>query len=265
MNIDYALLNQALYVVTEEDADALLTVPGEHLAEPEGMQAFLSHYMNMIKGRDLQVAAAYFASSCRTLLTARLYFMTACEGSPDLSLRNLTVEIRMANNYPCIFFVIGDLAMKSWPAVQDDAWRQETAGLWLESTLRPVMEAAAKVSGLPVQQLWGQMPLGVEFYLDYLGKMTGGSSCHERLVEQMAFLAKDVHASRFGLSRNPFDLKAVWLDDPYRPGNKTRMKPTCCLAYRTDSGHGYCYGCPKLTKAERAEKYHEITRAQAAR
>lgn len=126
------------------------------------------------------------------------------------------------------------------------------------------MEMAAEVSGLPVQQLWGQMPLGVEFYLDYLGKMTGEPVLHEQMAAQKEFLAKELAASWFGLPRNPFNLKEVWLDDPYCPGQKTRMKPTCCLAYRTDTGHGYCYGCPKLTKTERAAKYEEIVKAQAS-
>lgn len=263
MHIDYGLLNQALYVVTEKDPDALLAMPASRLAAPEGMQTFLNEYMPIIKGRDLQVAAAYFASSWRTMLTAHMYFMTACEGSPDLSLQNLTLEIRMANQYPCIFFVLGCLDVHAWPAVRDEAWRQETAGHWLETTLRPLMEMAAEVSGVPVRQLWGQMPLGVEFYLDYLGKMTGEPVLQERMAEQKGFLAKELSASWFGLSRNPFDLKAVWLEDPYRPSQKTRMKPTCCLAYRTDTGHGYCYGCPKLSKTERAAKYEEIVKAQA--
>lgn len=131
MNIDYGLLNQALYVVTEADPDALLTMPVSRLATSEGMQTFLNEYMLMIKGRDLQVAAAYFAASWRTMLTAHMYFMTACEGSPDMALQSLTLEIRMANQYPCIFFVLGDLDVTAWPAVRDEAWRQETAGHWL--------------------------------------------------------------------------------------------------------------------------------------
>lgn len=258
MNIDYELLNQTLYVVTEKAADALITIPVSHLAALEGMQAFLDEYRLMIKGRDLQVAATYFASSWRTMLTAQMYFVTACGGSPDVSLQNLTLEIVMMNGYPCIFFVLGDLEAKAWPDARDAAWLQETVGYWLGNTVRPVLEMAAKVSGLPVQQLWGQMPLGVEFYLDYLGKRAGDAALQEQLMKQKEFLAKQLETSWFGLSRNPFDLKPVWLDDPYHPGQKTRMKPTCCLAYRTDTGHGYCYGCPKLTKAERAEKYIEI-------
>ncbi|MEF2968239.1 (2Fe-2S)-binding protein [Paenibacillus sp. M1] len=263
MNIDFGLLEQALYVVTRERENALVTIPADLLTDRQEAERLLKRYQELIKGQDLQVAATYYAASWRVMLTAALYLMTVCDGSPDLSLANLTLQIEMVNNYPYVFFVLKNASVRSWPVDREDSWRRETLGHYVRETLRPVMETAAAVSKLPVMQLWGQMPLGVEYYLDYIGKQIGDPAGQAQLMESYAFLTKGLEAEWFGLKRNPYDLKETWLDDPYHPGEATRMKPTCCLAYRTESS-GYCYGCPKLTKADREAMYREITAAAAA-
>ncbi len=263
-NIDYELLDQALSIVTEERAEALFTMPAEDLSNREQTETLLKVYQEQIKGQDIQVAATYYAACWRVIPAAMLYMVSGCRGGVDFSLTNLIIQIDIVNEYPRIFFVLKDTTEHPWPTRNYTEWREEVLGAFVQDTLRPVMETASAVSRLPVTQLWGQMPLGVEFYLDYLGKQMGDSSVIEPFMEQYAFFSKLLEAKWFGLKRNPFDLKEIWIDDPYRPGEMTRMKPTCCLAYRTDTGHGYCYGCPKLSKADREVKRSKLVAAMEA-
>ncbi|MBQ4900112.1 (2Fe-2S)-binding protein [Paenibacillus sp. Marseille-P2973] len=265
MDIDFGLLDRALSIVTEERADALFTIPAERLPDREQAERLLEVYREQIKGKDIQVAATYYAACWRVVPAALLYMVAGCDGGVDFSLKNLTIQIGIVNDYPRFFFVIKDSAKNAWPTGDISEWREEVLGAFIRDTLRPVMETASAISGLPVAQLWGQMPLGVEFYLDYLGKQMGDPSVTEPFKEQYAFFSRVLDAQWFGLKRNPFDLKETWIEDPYRPGEMTRMKPTCCLAYRTDSGHGYCYGCPKLSKADREAKRKELVAAMAAK
>ncbi|RCX19178.1 hypothetical protein DFP94_105195 [Fontibacillus phaseoli] len=264
MNIDFGLLDRALSVVTEKRENALLTIPAEMLPDREQAERLLTFYQEQIKGRDIQVAATYYAACWRVIPAAILYMISSCEGSVDWSLKNLIIQIDIVNGYPRFFFVLKDSAENPWPSKEREEWRGEVLGSFVRDTLRPVLETAAAISGLPVAQLWGQMPLGVEFYLDYMGNQIENPSCKEIFKAQYAYLARILDAAWFGLKRNPFDLKEIWINDPYRPGEQTRMKPTCCLAYRTDTGHGYCYGCPKLSKSDREAKRKEIMAAAKA-
>ncbi|WP_334076813.1 (2Fe-2S)-binding protein [Paenibacillus sanfengchensis] len=264
MTINFELLDRALSIVTKEGENALVTVSAERLTEPEQARQLLTLYREQIKGRDIQVASTYYAACWRVIPAALLYMLTACDGRVDFSLQNLTIQIDIVNNYPRVFFVLKRTDVLPWPTGPAESWRERELGGFVQETLRPVLETASSISGLPLGQIWGQIPLGVEFYLNYMADQLGDLPLKERLGEQYVFFSKQLGPEWFGLKRNPFDVKAIWLDDPYRPGERTRMKPTCCLAYRTDTGHGYCYGCPKISKEERERKRREILAAAAS-
>ncbi|RRJ62470.1 hypothetical protein EHV15_05505 [Paenibacillus oralis] len=264
MPIDYELLELQLCIVTKERQDALLTVPAAVLTDRERMESFLKFYQEQIKGLDIQVAATYFASAWRVMCTALQYMLSVTPSRLRFSLENITVQVVVVNQFPWVYFVLNDPEETPWPQGERDAWREnELGGFYLE-VLRPVMESIAAVSGVPLTQLWGQIPLGVQYYVRAIAGKLEDEAQRSRLMEDYDYLAKELPASWFGLKRNPFNVKQVLLDDPYRPGEKTPMKPTCCLAYRTDTGHGYCYGCPKLTKQEREAKRLEIMEKMAA-
>lgn len=265
MQLDFDVLDRALSIVTEPRSNAMFTIQADQLPDREPAERLLTVYQEQIKGQDIQVAATYYAACWRVIPAALLYMVASCEGGADFSLANLTVQIDVVNDYPRFYFVLNDPSVRPWPEKAGlPVWRREVLGGLVRDTLRPVMETASEISGLPVGQLWGQMPLGVEFYLDYIADQLGMPALKEPMREQFEYFSAILEPEWFGLKRNPFNVKKIWLDDPYRPGEQTRMKPTCCLAYRTDTGHGYCYGCPKLSKAEREEKRREIIAAAQA-
>ncbi|MGG6310569.1 hypothetical protein [Paenibacillus macerans] len=258
MDIDYQLLEQQLGIVTKKRTDALFALPAGSLLDREQLASFLEIYQERIKGLDIQVSATYFATSWRVVCTALQYMLSLTPGKLRFSLENLMIQIVMVNNYPWVFFVLNDGTEIPWPAGERSMWRESELGGFYRDVLRPVMENIAAVAGLPVTQLWGQLPLGVQYYVRAIAGRLEDEEQRTRLLEDYEYLAKELPADWFGLKRSPFNIKEVMLDDPYRPGEKTPMKPTCCLAYRTDTGYGYCYGCPKLSKQEREAKRAEI-------
>lgn len=263
MSMDYQLLEQQLGIVTLKRPDALFTLPATALLDRAQMLSFLELYREQIKGLVLQVSATYFATSWRVVCAALQYMVSVTPARLDFSLENLTIQLVPVNGFPWVYFVLNDKAERPWPVGGPSSWRISGLGRFYGETLLPVMEGIAAVSGLPMAQLWGQLPLGVQFYVRALAGRLENEGLRSRLLEEYE-LVKQLPAEEFGLKRNPYRIKEVFLDDPYRPGEKTPMKPTCCLAYRTATGHGYCYSCPKLTKTEREAKYAEIREQLAA-
>lgn len=252
MELDYELFEQYFQIVREQPDDVILGIPAEDFLADATAISFLEAYQKEIKGHDLQVAATYFVSAWRGMCVTLQYMISLGDVSLDFSLSNLELGMRKTKGYTAIFFKLRESAGIPWPELERETLRADTMGKFYEESLRPVIEILARVSGLPTAQIWGQLPLGVEYYLNLISAKLEQDTDRARLQEDHEYLIRNLQPSVFGLSRNPFDYKKKWVDDPYTPGQQTPMKPTCCLAYRTD--HGYCYSCPKLTRQEREEK-----------
>lgn len=257
-------ITELLSIQTVKRENPIYTIPAGDLSDRAQMGKFLAFYQEQIKGQDLQISATYFAASWRELCTALLYLLSLTNKGPDVTLGNLTVQVEVVNHFPRVFFVLNQPDEQHWPELVDgrEGLLEKVLGPFIQGTLLPVMVSMAAVSGLPVTQLWTQLPLGIEYYIGYLAAhLEASPEQRDKLKEDYDFLIHKLGPQWFGLKRNPFDLKPIYVDDPYRPGEQIRMKPTCCLAYRANTGHGYCYNCPKLTKSQREAKYAEIRAA----
>ncbi|MNJ34944.1 hypothetical protein D3C77_296710 [compost metagenome] len=259
--IDYQFLEQHCHVVRDYREQAIFTMEGKDFLDRQCAERFLTQYQTEIKGLDVQVAATYFAASWRVLCTALHYMVSLTSSRLDFKLENLTLQIVLVRQFPTIFFVLHDDAEQKWPKGDASEWREEQLGCFYKETLRPIMEAAADISKLPVTQLWGQLPLGVVYYLQQLANRLESEEQRGLLRADYEYV-KTISADWFGIKRNPFVLKEIMVDNPYVHGEKMPLKPTCCLAYRTDTGHGYCYSCPKLTRTQREKKRAELMQRQ---
>ncbi|MNN16956.1 hypothetical protein D3C81_1301180 [compost metagenome] len=181
----------------------------------------------------------------------------------SFSPENLTIQVRVVNNYPFLFFVVKDSQELSWPEGEKSEWREEWLGRFYQQTIAPVFACISNITGLPLGQVWAQIPLGIEYYVKHINSILEEETHQEELMEQYHFLIRELDPSWFGLHRNPFNINWKWIDDPRREGGKVPMKPTCCLAYRTDTGHGYCYSCPKMTKEQREDKRQQMIAASS--
>ncbi|AZK48885.1 (2Fe-2S)-binding protein [Paenibacillus lentus] len=259
--IDYQFLEQQCHVIGDCREQAIYTIAGLDFLDRQRAERFLTLYQAEIKGLDIQVAATYFAASWRVLCTALQYMVSLTSSRLNFNLENLTLQIVPVRQFPTIFFVLHSSSELTWPEGEASEWREAQLGSFYKETLRPVMETAAQVSGLPVTQLWGQLPLGVTYYLRQLANQLETEEQRNQLRTNYEYL-RTISPDWFGIRRNPFVLKEILVDNPYSPGEKMPLKPTCCLAYRTDTGLGYCYSCPKLTKKQREQKRAELMQQQ---
>lgn len=259
--IDYQFLEQHYHVIRDYREQAIYTIEGKDFLDRQYTERFLTLYQTEIKGLDIQVAATYFAASWRVLCAAVQYMVSLTDSRLNFKLENLTLQIVRVRQFPTIFFVLHNSSELAWPEGEASEWCETQLGSFYKETLQPVMETAAQVSGLPVTQLWGQLPLGVAYYLQQLGNQLETEEQRDQLRTNYEYL-KTISADWFGVKRNPFVLKEILVDNPYLPGEKMPLKPTCCLAYRTDTGLGYCYSCPKLTKTQREQKRTELIQRQ---
>ena len=254
-DIQYEWLSHYLSVVREPRPDAIYSVDAQLLTDQEQIKLLLLEYQRQIHGSKIDVAGTYFASSWRTVCAATIYMTAMTDVRLDLSPTNLNIQIDCGNEYPQLLFVLKSATELAWPTGERTEWQRNSMEQFYRS-LQPVMSAISAVTGLPLSQLWGQIPLGAEYYVNLLSGLFDEEQHREQLLEAYGALTKHIDCSCFDLKRNPFDVKEIWLDDPYQPGELTRMKPTCCLAYL--AGDGYCYTCPKLSKQDRQKRYQEI-------
>ncbi|MGG4554185.1 hypothetical protein [Paenibacillus humicus] len=259
--IDYQFLEQHCHVVRSFREQAIYTVEGQELLDRQQIEQFLTLYQSEIKGLDIQVAATYFAASWRVLCTALHYMASLTSSQLNFRLDNLTLQIVRVQQFPTIFFVLQDHTESASPEGEASVWQEQRLGCFYQETLRPVMETVAGVSKLPVTQLWGQLPLGIVYYIKQLANRLDTAEQRERLWADHESV-KEMSAEWFGVKRNPFALKEIMVDNPYTPGEMMPLKPTCCLAYRTKTDLGYCYTCPKLTKQQREEKRSQLMQKQ---
>jgi ferric iron reductase protein FhuF len=258
MNIDYGIFERKFSIISERLDDTLLTVSAEQLLQQEEMHAMLSLYQRYIRGMDIQVAAVYFIANWRAVCIALQYMISLTESTVDLRLSNLTIQLALLNDKPRIYFVLNQTEEQPWPKVPQSEWREAVLAAFYRDTLRPIIETVATVSDLPATQLWGQFPRGIATNVNLIINELQSSDQQDCMRENHRFLVEDLSAEYFGLKRSPFDTKKIMIDNPRCPGEQLSLKPTCCFAYRIESGKGYCYTCPRLSKEEREVKRQVI-------
>ncbi|WP_148449973.1 IucA/IucC family C-terminal-domain containing protein [Gorillibacterium timonense] len=161
-------------------------------------------------------------------------------------------------------FVIGEADLLPLPEGEE---RNRAVRLAMDSfygeIIRPVLEAVAAAAGVPARTLWATLATNLKYAQDRLDEQELPSLLRNNFARDFAYLMKEMPGTVTGTGeRNPFDVRFRYADSPYEPGKKVLIRATCCLAYKTDTEYGYCYNCPKLSQAERAEHYRKI-RAKA--
>ncbi|WP_223066045.1 IucA/IucC family C-terminal-domain containing protein [Paenibacillus caui] len=260
MSINFELFDQYLCLVRCDPGGSAYSVNAKELLQPEAMETFLEAFRLQIKGTDVQVAGTYFAAWWRGVCVALQYMISLTDRMLDLSLDNIKLHLAFRDKYPKIVFRLAGPEELPWPAGSHEEKRAAVLEHFYAGQLRPLFQTLAASTGLSLGQLWGQLPLGIEYYMKLIEGMLESEGDKLRLREDHRFLAESLDPALFGLKRNPFTYKKVMIDDPREPGKQLVMKPTCCLAYRTDTGYGCCITCPKLTEEQRAQKFADMAK-----
>lgn len=258
MNEEMITLLESSYNLSVTKRDNLVfSCPATELLDESKMKQLLELYTPMVKGKDPSVGEVYMAGWFRGPMLGLIYMLSAWNKAPDLSLSNLTVQIYKAvyneSEYYACSFLIHNFDLLE-PAEKSDnmAWTKETLCGYFEHTVRPVFESIAKVGSLLVGMLWSQLTTSLEYGYERLMNAEESEQVKQQAVRNYG-LVKSLDGSVFGRNKNPLDVKFRLIESMDNPDKQVRMKSACCLYYLVDGGY-YCYTCPKLKEAERAER-----------
>lgn len=252
-NLDLEAYEKQFSVTVRNQPQALFHTELVSFMEQEGFQPFMETYGSMIKALSSDVVATYFASWVGRVCAAFHYALWHDGVHLDLTLSNLTLHVSQQSGYAVLHFRLKELRGKLVP----DSGRETCLKTYLEDyyewQVRPLFESVAKACGISVGSLWGQLATRLHYYQDAWLKETTDEELRARMLQDFDVLRHELNPEVFGRPHNPLNVHFRMVEDPRTPGTKLRIKATCCLAYKTDNGYGYCPSCPKLTDTEREQ------------
>lgn len=256
--IDFEPYASAYFVTPSRSPGPLFEIGLAGLLEKEGADAFITAYVPQIKALSRDVAATYFASWYGRICSAHHYALWKDAAVLDLANDRVTLQMipesRRAGLVACL------QNTRTQDAGEPAAIREALEDFY-GNQARPLLEAMARAGGVNPGVLWGMIATNVYYFHDVWRKQAESCEEKERLQLVADLLFGGLPAEVFGRARSPFDIKFSLVDNPREPGSLMRVKASCCLAYKTDTGHGYCYTCPRMTAAEREQMREELAAA----
>lgn len=261
--IDKEFYEKQFFVTVHGAAEPLWESELTKLAEPAGARVFVETYAPQIKSPSRDVAGTYFASWLGRLCAAFSYSLWHDGAQLELDFSQVTLQMDRQPRGVLLLFRLKELVAVPLPEEpkEEMAAMESALAEFYGSQVRPVVEAVAEAAGVPSGSIWGLMATVFYYVLD----MWKGSSPDERQSARLEALIK-ILTERLGEGvygrKNPYKLKFQYVESRYNPDEKMRVKASCCLAYKTETDHGYCYTCPKLSEEERAQKRQEYRQEQ---
>jgi ferric iron reductase protein FhuF len=253
-NINYDFLEKQYFFLREEKPEQLFRIEAADLLDKDNAERFISHYGPELKALKPQVAATYFSGWFGAVCAALQYTISHQHAAFDASLHNIAGQLYLFNGRPRWGFLLHDRRGRSVPLKDREAWRDQLLTSFYREQVRPMLETLSAAADIEAGQLWGQIATKLHAAQDLW--LRAGLSVWEQqtIVEDFAFLQHELSGDVFGRKRNPFDIEPRRIENPKVPGETCMMKATCCLAYLTDTDHGFCYTCPRMGETERAQR-----------
>ncbi|WP_339275026.1 ferric iron reductase [Paenibacillus sp. FSL W8-0426] len=270
--INYDWLQQYGRIAVTSLEQPVWSMPLAALKDPVQARQMLAEFNKHLRADSLRSAAVYFTHSLRGLVLGIHYMTAVCDARLDISLDNIELQLEVKNDRVAASFLLRDATER--PHVQQAAegdeprnracahssWRNEVLTAYYGEQLRPMIEGVAAAGGAKPGQMWSQLAGILRWFTTAVQQMPIEQAEREAVIkgyEHVISMPPDV----LGLKRNLLSFKPVEVANPYQPGQTLLMKPACCLHHVVYDGQDYCYTCPKLSKAERQERYEAILAA----
>jgi len=255
---DAAYYEKLFFVTLEDKPDTLFRASLSSLLDREGAEAFVRAYGPLIKALSPDVTGTYFASWFGGVCTAFQYSLWRDNAAAVLSLDRIELLVYKSENRSIVTFRIPSWEAAPLPEGSRAESSLEAMEAFYGTQVKPLLESIAAAAGIPVGQLWGTIATRVHYALDRWLQEAESGEQRQRVEQDFDALFYALRPEVFGRKKNPFDIKFRMIDNPRAPGEQMRIKAVCCLAYKTDTGHGYCFTCPRLNEQEREEKVARI-------
>ncbi|WP_342553143.1 (2Fe-2S)-binding protein [Paenibacillus sp. FSL R7-0652] len=261
--INYTWLEQYGRISTSPASNPVYDILLASLRDTAQADDMLKVYNEHLRADSLRTAAVYFMHSVRGLLLGIHYMNSMCDTMLDISLDNIRLQLVVQDGYPAFHFQLLDGTEHVHPAPPGkNEHESAAAGLarkamltaYYGEQLRPLIEGAAEAGGANTGQMWAQLASILTWFKTMAVQMDITEDERKAVIqgyEHVITMPPEI----LGLRKNLLHFKPVEIDSPYQPGEKMLMKSTCCLHYKVYGGQDYCYSCPKLSKAERQNRY----------
>lgn len=250
---------EAMFGVTDRRADKpLFMLELACLASTVGAEEFVEVYGPRIKAKSPDVCATYFASWLGRLGAAVAYAMWHDRLDLRLTPEGVFLQMEEASYGAAMSFRLVCPDPVALPAEADEEQMLQGLASFYSQSLRPVVDAVAAAGGVSPGAIWALMGSGLHYILDKWRSEETDPVLQTRLETVADILINRLPPEVFGRPGNPFQIK-FRLTRSLKGDGRVRLKASCCLAYKTDTGHGYCFACPKISEEER-----EMRRAAAA-
>ncbi|WP_028563237.1 hypothetical protein [Paenibacillus pinihumi] len=250
---DFPQLEEKFFLTLNEPEEIIFTIPASDLLKEESMKHLIGTYGMLIQARECSATAAFFISWYAGVCGALQHMLyRGDELVLDLSLSKLSVQLYNCGPYPRFSFKINELQYHKAPIQNRDDWIRELLDSFYRVNITPVIQSLAESVQMNVIPLWGQIVNTM--YAQIEEELAGASDekVWKRIISHFELLKRGVMSSAFGLRKNPFDIKRIFVEHPTIPDQKVAIKTACCLACCLNGDFGYCYECPRLKEKDRA-------------
>ncbi|MFD1678007.1 IucA/IucC family C-terminal-domain containing protein [Alicyclobacillus fodiniaquatilis] len=253
-NVDFHQLGANFKISLSEVEHPLLSMPLKQLLEEAHSACLISTYGSMIKTSNSAASAVAFCNWFAFVPAGVQYLLSVYDTAIDLSPDNLTVELYQGARFYAFSFKLSQWSAQTAPteAKQRATWRNQVMVDFYQNTVRPLFERLAETSGYNVGQLWGQIPPKL-YWLMNMFPLECDETAKSRLADDYRALKEELAPEVFGCKRNPLNVRERMIESLQDANRQVPMRPACCLNYCKADG-GYCYACPRVKEADRAEQ-----------
>ncbi|MCD1257684.1 (2Fe-2S)-binding protein [Paenibacillus athensensis] len=249
------------HLVDKGREDASLSIQLSRLKSKTTLQDFLHKLMPFIHTNNPVVAATHFMSWFGSVCAAFQAGISLTDAALDVRLANLSFQLYFEGNQRKTSFVLH--VQDPFSTLKSDenrsAWRTSILNEFYSQEVKPLILSLVTVSGATANQLWAQFTTRLHNEKDILLEQNSAAR-KDTILADFDALLNELDLESLGLVRNPFNVSFRFIPHLTEEEQQIRQRATCCLAYETDTGKGFCYSCPKMSEQER-EARREAVRA----
>ncbi|TBL69687.1 (2Fe-2S)-binding protein [Paenibacillus thalictri] len=257
--IDYPFLEHKYNFITEAHPSPALTAPLSDFLDDKKGEALIQAIMQIIRAGKPDIAAfhlsSWLAMVCSSAQTCLSLYDMALQVSPE----RLHLHIVVTEGRRKVSFLFREKEQAFVSVAETGGSRAEALRAFYEGTMFPIFRGIARASATRELQLWPQMAMRLHNEKDYILSQAYSEDRISLIEQDFAVLLNGLNVEELGLRKNPFNAEFRWIPDMHQPEKMARQKIACCLAYQTDTQHGYCYTCPRLDEEGRKAKRKSVS------
>lgn len=248
-------LNENFAIIYNDHPQKVYGIKLSNLMDPLEIKEFVIIYSEKLKALTPQVAATYFCKYYGWALAGFHYFHSL-NYNVNMSPSNIEIQLYYdeGHDYYGLVFKLVDPILQ--PGKKEGI--DERIRYLYKENVTPLLEAFVIETGLKIRELWGQLCIGLYFGYDFNLKESITDVQRQNVIQDFDYLTKTLDSEIFKTKKNPLDITFKMIPNARNPEVYQRMKPTCCLYYQTEDATNKCYGCPRMSDAEREVRRQEI-------